>query len=369
MDDDRVDAFSVCISMDGQRVTVTVDGDVDSMTAPSLVGVLSAMIGAGHRDVVVDLGGVTFFDARGVSVLATAAGVAASAGATVTLRFVSVFVRRILDITGVSDLLEFETAAPAHSELSAEEGADERPTHAEEADGSVRAPTGHGLVRSSTDVIDAALRLVTTLAGSTVEHADGVSVTLERHGQLMTVAATDDTVYTMDRHQYETGEGPCLSAKAEGRWFYVESLEDEARWPAFVPLALEGGIRSVLASPLMTQDRPQGSLNIYSNTPQAFGTREQELAALFADQASQILTTAGQELTDEESDQRFVSALTARQTIHQAQGVLMARNDLSANDAIGSLFREARRAGITVLAQAAEIVSSIHPVDPVNGDE
>jgi GAF domain-containing protein len=215
-------------------------------------------------------------------------------------------------------------------------------------------------------VIDAALRLVTSLAGATVDHADGVSVTLERHGQLMTVAATDDTVFTMDRHQYETGEGPCLAAKAEGRWFYVESLEDETRWPAFVPLALEGGIRSVLASPLVTRDRPQGSLNIYSNTRQAFGTREQELAALFADQASQILSTAGPELTDEESNLRFVNALTARQTIHQAQGMIMARNDLSANDAIASLFREARTADITVLARAGEVVASMHRVD---GDE
>jgi anti-anti-sigma factor len=363
MNDDRVDSFSVCISLDGHRVAVTVDGEVDARTAPSLVGVLAAMIGVGHRDLVVDFGGVTFIDAAGVSVLTTAADLATSAGSTVTLRSVPAAARWILDITRVSDLFEFETAAPARSESGAAEAAGDQLTNVGEAARSVPAPSGHGLARSSTDVIDAALRLVTSLAGSTVDHADGVSVTLERHGQLMTVAATDDTVYTMDQHQYETGEGPCLSAKEEGRWFYVESLEDETRWPAFVPLALEGGIRSVLSSPLVARDRPQGALNIYSNTRQAFGTREQELAALFAEQASQILTTAGQELTDDESNLRFVSALTARQTIHQAQGVLMARNDVSANDAIGSLFREARTAEITVLARAGAVLASTHRVD------
>ena len=93
------------------------------------------------------------------------------------------------------------------------------------------------LVRSSTDVVDAALRLVTALADATVDNADGVSVTLERHGRLMTVAASNDKVLTMDRHQYETGEGPCLDAKANGRWYYIESLDDESRWPTFVPLA------------------------------------------------------------------------------------------------------------------------------------
>jgi GAF domain-containing protein len=48
-----------------------------------------------------------------------------------------------------------------------------------------------------------------------------------------------------------------------------------------------------LSSPLKTSGRAQGALNIYSATTQAFGQREQELAALFAEQASEILTTAG----------------------------------------------------------------------------
>lgn len=117
---------------------------------------------------------------------------------------------------------------------------------------------------------------------------------------------------------------------------------------------------------MVTQDRPQGALNIYSFTRQAFGTREQELAALFAEQASEILTTAGREVTDDESNLRFARALTARRTIHQAQGVLMARDEMSADDAIGSLLREARTADITVLARAGEIVASVHPAD---GDE
>lgn len=48
--------------------------------------------------------------------------------------------------------------------------------------------------RSSTATVDAALRLVTALAQTTVENADGVSVTLERHGRVMTVTASDDAV-------------------------------------------------------------------------------------------------------------------------------------------------------------------------------
>jgi GAF domain-containing protein len=227
-------------------------------------------------------------------------------------------------------------------------------------------PGEHGLAllgaqlrpRSSTATVDAALRLVTALAEKTVANADGVSVTLERHGRVMTVAASDDAVKEMDRHQYDTGEGPCLAAKSEGRWFYIESLAEENRWPNFVPLALEQGIRSILSSPLMTKQRPQGALNIYSSTERAFGKREQELAALFAEQASEILTTADPDETDEQVNQRFARALAARQVIHQAQGVIMERDRLTAEAAVGVLYRAARTAGVKVADHATEIVNS-----------
>ena len=219
------------------------------------------------------------------------------------------------------------------------------------------APTVMG--RSSTDVIDAALRLVTALADATLNNADGVSVTLERHGRLMTVAASNDAVLTMDHHQYDTGEGPCLDAKAEGRWFYIESLDNESRWPRFVPLALQQGIHSILSSPLKTNQRTQGALNIYSSKDRAFDTRDQELAALFADQASEILTTAGSEVTDEQSKERFTEALTSRRVIHQAQGSIMATDGLSAEAASASLYRAARQAGVTVLEYATRVLATI----------
>ena len=223
----------------------------------------------------------------------------------------------------------------------------------------VAAYGSNGRSRSSTATVDAALRLVTALAETTVENADGVSVTLERHGRVMTVAASDDAVKVMDHHQYDTGEGPCLAAKAEGRWFYIESLADEKRWPQFVPLALQQGIQSILSSPLMTKQLPQGALNIYSSTEHAFGTRQQELAALFAEQASEILTTAEPDESAAQVDQRLARALAAREVIHRAQGVLMERNGMTVEAANRALHRAARAAGGKVADYANEVVSSV----------
>jgi GAF domain-containing protein len=213
--------------------------------------------------------------------------------------------------------------------------------------------------RSTHDVVDAALRMVTALTEATMNNADGVSITLERHGQLMTVAASNDAILEMDRHQYESGEGPCLAAKAQGQWYYIESLDEETRWPTFVPLALEQGIHSVLSSPLMTADRPQGALNIYSNTAHAFTEREQELAALFATQASLVLTTAGQEGTEEQLNARFRAALETRQLIARAEGVIMERHDVRGAVA-ATMLRELARDGAKSVGQyARELLESI----------
>ena len=357
------DALAITVVFNEGRADVAVAGEVDMLSASSLIGTLIALVD-NYCEVVVNLGAVTFMDAHGADVFATVAKRAASAGATLILRSTPPGARRVLDVTDVSSLLVYDETTLPH-DLAVEGVASQPPL--DSADVSAQTARQIPMTRSSTDVIDAALRLVTALAAATLTNADGVSVTLERHGRLMTVAATDDAVLTMDQHQYDTGEGPCLAAKADATWYYIEELADETRWPNFVPLALEQGIHSILSSPLMTHDRPQGALNIYSSTDRAFGRPEQELAALFAAQASEILTIADEGVTEEQSNERFIEALEARQAIHQAQGVIMARNQIDAAKAIASMMSAARSNGTTVLVQALAIIASIdssHGIGP-----
>ncbi|MDQ3107406.1 MAG: GAF and ANTAR domain-containing protein, partial [Actinomycetota bacterium] len=185
---------------------------------------------------------------------------------------------------------------------------------------------GVAAIPASSQVIDGALRLVVRLAAATVGGADGVSVSLERHGQLTTVAASDETILQMDHDQYATGQGPCVAAAREGHWFHVESLDDETRWPDFTPRAIAGGIHSILSTPLLAATGPVGALNIYSKRNKAFGGAEQDLAALFATQASGILIDAGADVPSPEVAARLDQALRAREVIAQAQGVIMERH-------------------------------------------
>ena len=76
-------------------------GEIDAHTAPSL----AAAIDAAGPDVDLDLSGVEFVDSSGLRVLIDARQRLAEAGGGLTIVALSEPVRRLLEISGVSDYL------------------------------------------------------------------------------------------------------------------------------------------------------------------------------------------------------------------------------------------------------------------------
>jgi len=352
----RADAFTVAVAFRPLVTVVSVRGEVDLMTASTLHAVLDSLLADGHAVLALDIGEVSLLGAAGISVISTVATRLTLQGGSLTVRAPGALAVRILELTGLGHLVVTTAVdADATPELAAEQvRGDHSWTVAPRAVAPLPTVGGAG-VPARTDVVDAALRLAIALAAATIDGADGVSVPLEREAVIGTVAATNETVLRMDAHQYSTDEGPCLAAARDGRWFHIESLADETRWPAFVPRARSEGIASILSTPLMLADRSVGALNIYSNAASAFGAREQRVASLFASQVSGILDDAtsfdlvGEGLAD---------ALGARALIAQAQGVVMTRRHVSADEAAAILRRDARTNAVSVLLQATQVVSS-----------
>ncbi len=352
--------FGIDIAFDDSVTIVSVTGDVDECSAPTLTSVLGALTDAGHVRVVLDVTGVSFFGGLGLGLVSVASLRLDSLAGTLTIRGASATVRRLFALPSVGVAPGVMFVGAKHSDLGTEQRAGDR-TAILASPQAVRSGLNRSVAApTSTKVIDAALRLVTVLATATVDGADGVSVTLARGGHMVTVASSDDTVLRMDEHQYRTGEGPCLAAASEGHWFHVESLAEEERWPDFVPLALSEGIASVLSTPLLVAERPLGALNIYSTSEHAFGLEQQQLAALFATQAATILTDAGVDLISADFANRISEALHAREVIAHAQGVVMARRHVGRAEAAAALHRAARSAEISVAAHAADVVASTH---------
>jgi GAF domain-containing protein len=168
----------------------------------------------------------------------------------------------------------------------------------------------------------------------------------------------------MDANQYATGEGPCIDASVEGRWFHAESLEQETRWPAFTPRARSLGISAILSSPLVADGQPVGALNIYSRTALAFAAKEQELAAVFAAEASHVLTAAQAVAIDDRLTEQLQEALRTREVIAEAQGVIMARQGVGENEAFDILRHLSQTSNRSLRERAEAVVDSTQPTQP-----
>lgn len=369
-------SFAVGLSFADGSAVLAVRGELDRLSAPELDCVLSAVIDRGHRDVVLELSGLAFMDAAGLRVVSDCSRRMGPMHGSLTLRSPPDLVRRMLDITALKAAVHIEQAhqridylgpEQARSQLSgssraAASGAATSGSPASGADVGVdtlvRQLRQVVAIPAHDDVIDGVLRLVVALAQVTISGADGVSVSLNRRGKLSTVAASNQTIADMDSSQYATGEGPCVDASVEGRWFHVESLAEESRWPAFIPKAAELGIKAILSNPLMASERPVGALNIYSRTEGVFSTKDEHVAALFASEASGILAEAGTGVADEEMVVRLADALVGRHVIAQAQGVMMEREQVSEDEAYTSMRRFSQRTGMPLLDRAADVVAS-----------
>ena len=370
---DPLEAFGLTVNFGGDQAVVGVRGEIDLLTAPVLAAVLTTVIDRGHPSVVLDLAETTFMGVAGLRIIEAATDRLEASKYGLLLRSPSAQVRRLLEITGLAETVNVDHLDDVDAvEVEKDEGAGDvgvrlgpeqtasvpgTPVTVEPAN--LASQLKHvTAIPADHDVVDGALRLVVALAQATVEGADGVSVSLHRHGRLTTVASSDQTILDMDADQYATGEGPCVAAATVGRWFHVECLDQETRWPAFTAKARQLGIGAILSTPLLAEDRPVGALNIYSHTTEAFAAKEQDLASIFATEASVILRDAGVDVSDDQLAGRLADALRTRQTIAQAQGVLMERDGISEQDAYTQLRGFSQRTSLPLGERAADIVAS-----------
>lgn len=202
------------------------------------------------------------------------------------------------------------------------------------------------------DDLDETLARVCQLAVSLIKGCEHAAITLiEANRPWKTRGATDPLPELVDRLQYDTGQGPCLDAIRLDDIFRVDDLRREERWPKFAPLAVEKtGIRSMLSFRLFVQSDVLGALNLYSKLPNAFISPRQtvELGEIFATHAAVVLS--GRRLIEQ-----LQSAMTSRDTISLAMGLLMGRQSLSREQAFDILRRASQRTNVKVRDIAAQI--------------
>jgi hypothetical protein len=191
-----------------------------------------------------------------------------------------------------------------------------------------------------------------SLAHAAVCNLPGVeaaSITVRRKDQsLDTIAATDDLVARLDVIQYELREGPCYAAVTDERFVVVNNLAVSHAFPRFGPRAVELGVRSQAAIQL-ENDGEQAGLNLYSSHPDAFDPSTVQMAELFSVQAAALLGYVRQVGS-------LSQAVTTRQQIGTAVGIVMERYGLDPDHAFQFLVRLSNQSNIKLHTIAQGII-------------
>ncbi|MCZ2830330.1 GAF and ANTAR domain-containing protein [Modestobacter sp. VKM Ac-2986] len=204
-------------------------------------------------------------------------------------------------------------------------------------------------------------KLLQTVADLTQQVVPGgveASVTLLDGQRPTTAATTGPLSAALDEAQYASDQGPCLHSAVTGEPIEVADTRSESRWAAFVQQALAHGTLSSLSVPLPISTDLAGSLNIYAPQVGAFTDEARSAAVRLASYAA----GAARNVRDYEATQTLVERLRTElerdDVVHQAEGMVIERHDVSAEAAHHLLTEAAGRAGSTVQHVAARLVGT-----------
>ncbi|MCA1704565.1 MAG: GAF and ANTAR domain-containing protein, partial [Actinobacteria bacterium] len=180
------------------------------------------------------------------------------------------------------------------------------------------------------------------------EHADVMVVAPS--GTLTVPAATDWVGIRIISFEEEYGEGPCVDAFKTASTVDTRDLSVERRWPKFARRCVaETPVRSAVGLPLLVGERPIGALDLYADTPYSFHDVDRAAAALFATHAAVAFHAARERV-------QFEQALSSRDVIGQAKGILMAQSHITADEAFDLLRRASQRMNRKLVSVAEDIV-------------
>jgi hypothetical protein len=213
----------------------------------------------------------------------------------------------------------------------------------------------HGLFAAGG--VELTLQAIVDLAVSTIEGCDVAGLFVMKAGEVAMPVQTDPVAAELDALQLDAHEGPCLDSIASGGVFYAEDLIGDPRWPHFGPQAGAAGVRSLLALALVG-DGVSGALNLYARYPAAFGAVDRARGVVLASLAALALTVA--EAHDEEvrRAENLRQALATRELIGQAQGILMERERITADQAFDILRRASQHLNTKLREVAQRLVDT-----------
>jgi hypothetical protein len=202
--------------------------------------------------------------------------------------------------------------------------------------------------------LDETLELITRSAAETIPGILEASISITtRDGEIQTLAPTGPRAARADQLQYELRQGPCLDAAIEDPVVPVNDLATDRRWPQYGPKVAALGFGSQVAFQFRADPHVRGALNLYAAAPHQIDQDSIHLGGMFAGQIAVAMGWAKQEQT-------LTEALTTRNLIGQAVGIVMERYQLDSDRAFAFLVRLSQSANTKLRTVAAGLVDSVN---------
>lgn len=186
-----------------------------------------------------------------------------------------------------------------------------------------------------------------------VPGCDHASLLLRRGVGYTSAAATDDCARRIDKLEMTLGAGPCLDAIEEESVQVDADLTTPSQWPALAArIVAETPVRGAMGFRLLVDYRKVGALNLFSDTPTAFGPASLERAVILAAFAAIAVNAAARG----EQAVTLRQGLASNREIGKAIGMLMVINDISEAEAFEMLRRVSQDTNVKIADIAAEVV-------------
>jgi GAF domain-containing protein len=195
------------------------------------------------------------------------------------------------------------------------------------------------------------LDVIVASAAAAHPAAQDAGVILFTGGKLVPQATTGHAPQVLDLKQQETGDGPCIEAAREQLPIQVTDTSDDIRWPQFCATARASGVHSLLCMPLWINERNLGALTLYSSKTEAFSLGDTRLISLFA-------TLAALALHEAQRTDQLREAITRRDMIGQAKGILMERYRISGDAAFATLAQASQAVNVKLAEVARHLAET-----------
>jgi GAF domain-containing protein len=202
--------------------------------------------------------------------------------------------------------------------------------------------------------VPATLKRTVDDAVATLDGGLYASVSLVLQRRLVETPVYERALWT-DQVPYELGQGPCLDAVWRQDTFAIDDLATEplcGDWSRRV--AAETGIRSGLSLQLFTDPEAavsRGALNLSAPRPRSFDPDTRAEAVALAAHAAIALESA-------QTEAHLRSGLVTRTVIGQAEGILMERLRITADQAFGVLSRLSQHRNVKLRDVARNLVET-----------